>query len=257
MNEDYTMNKEKRALIHNKLEVMKQCYQQRDTANFDRFYDTFFDRNELPIIIGTDNGAWFRTMGRISWLISYDWEHWGNLDIDTWNFSLHEYGDLDMVRARGILDFEMDRMWDVDIVMIFSKAGGKYVCRLMQFKIPRNEIRPVVILNRSKEEQDKSEKEMKDLISLNANTRGDLMHEHLAGSIKALIRNERPYLESLDVREEMIYIEENGDGYMFAATGFCVHSELNALMPFRMVGIGQGYGILDAEFSHPFVSDLG
>ena len=171
MNEDYTMNKEKRALIHNKLEVMKQCYQQRDTANFDRFYDTFFDRNELPIIIGTDNGAWFRTMGRISWLISYDWEHWGNLDIDTWNFSLHEYGDLDMVRARGILDFEMDRMWDIDIVMIFSKAGGKYVCRLMQFKIPRNEIRPVVILNRSKEEQDKSEKEMKDLISLNANTR--------------------------------------------------------------------------------------
>ena len=251
------MNKEKRALIHRKLEIMKQCYQERNPSNFDRFFDAFFDRNHLPIIIGTDNGEWFRTMGRINWLITYDWEKWGSLDIDTWNFSLREYGNLDMVRVRGILDFKMDRAWDIDIIMIFSTDRNRYACRLMQFKIPRNEIRPVVILNRSKEEQNKSEKEMKDLISLNGSVHNDLLHEHLAGSIKAMIRDQRPYLENIDVREEMIYIEESGDGYLFATTGFCVHSELNALMPFRLVGIGQGYGIEDAEFSHPFVSSLG
>ena len=251
------MKNEKRALIHSKLEIMKRCYQERDVSNFDRFFDAFFDRNRLPIIIGTDNGGWFHTMGRINWLIRYDWEHWGNVDIDTWNFTLHEYGDLDMVRARGILDFQEDRAWDIDIVMIFSRDRDKYVCRLMQFKIPRNELRPVVILNRSEEEQNKSEKEMKDLISLNGNVNGDLMREHLAGSIKAMIREQRPYLDSIDVREEMIYMEECGDGYLFATTGFCVNSELNALMPFRMVGIGQGYGIADAEFSHPFVNRLG
>lgn len=251
------MKNEKRALIHNKLEIMKRCYQDRDVSNFDRFYDAFFDRDRLPIIIGTDNGEWFHTMGRINWLIRYDWENWGSLDIDTWNFTMREYGDLDMVRARGVLDFQQDRAWDIDIVMIFRHDRDKYVCRLMQFKVPRNEIRPVVILNRSEEEQNKSEKEMKDLISLNGNVSGDLMREHLAQSIRSMIREERPYLDSIDVREEMIYMEECGDGYLFATTGFCVNSELNALMPFRMVGIGQGYGIADAEFSHPFVNRLG
>lgn len=251
------MKNEKRALIHNKLEIMKRCYQERNVSYFDQFYDAFFDRNRLPIIIGTDNGEWFHTMGRINWLIRYDWENWGSLDIDTWNFTLREYGDLDMVRARGILDFQQERAWDIDIVMIFCRDRDRYVCRLMQFKVPRNELRPVVILNRSEEEQNKSEKEMKDLISMNGNVSGDLMREHLAQSIRSMIREERPYLDSIDVREEMIYMEECGDGYLFATTGFCVHTELNALMPFRMIGVGQGYGIADAEFSHPFVSHLG
>ena len=100
-------------------------------------------------------------MGRIRWLIGYDWQQWGDLEIDTWNFSVRESGTLDMVRAHGVLDFQMNRVWDIDILMIFANDGKKYTCRLMQFKIPRNEIRPVVILNRSQEEQKKSKKEMK------------------------------------------------------------------------------------------------
>ena len=87
-------SKEKRALIHNKLEIMKKCYQERKQANFDLFFDAFFDRDKLPIIIGTDNGEWFRTMGRIRWLIGYDWQQWGDLEIDTWNFSVRESGTL-------------------------------------------------------------------------------------------------------------------------------------------------------------------
>ena len=127
----------------------------------------------------------------------------------------------------------------------------------MQFKVPRNEIRPVVILNKSKEEQTKSEKEMLDLKRLNGDVRSDLMREHLAGRVISMLREQRPYLDNLDVREEMIYMEENEEGFLFALTGFCVHTELNALLPFRIVGIGQGYEILDSEFSPPFVSALG
>ena len=250
-------SKERRAIIHHKLEVMKKCYQERDLNNFDLFYDTFFDRSRLPIIIGTDNGAWFRTMGQIRWLIGYDWENWGHLDIDTWNFSVHETEDYDMVRARGLLDFGMDRVWDIDILMIFEKNGSNYTCRLMQFKIPRNELRPVVILNHDEDQQAKSEKEMRDLITLNGNVTSDLMRDHLVERITGMLRDQKPYLDNIDVRKEMIYMEENEDNFFFALTGFCIHTELNALMPFRMVGIGQGYTVLDSEFSHPFVSDLG
>ena len=252
------MNKnEKRKTIHRKLEVMKKCYQERSIDNFDVFFDAFFNRNRLPIIIGTDSGEWFCTMERIRWLITYDWEKWGDLEIDAWNFTIHEEEDHDMVRTRGVLDFGSGRAWDVDIVMIFSKAGGEYSCRLMQFKIPRNEIRPAVVLNQDKEEQDKSETEMKFLTALNGDVNEDLMRDHLAGSVRSMLREQRPYLVNIDVRKEMIVIEENGDGYLFALTGFCIHSELKALMPFRIVGIGQGYKILDAEFSHPFASELG
>ena len=81
--------------------------------------------------------------------------------------------------------------------------------------------------------------------------------QHLAESVRSMVRKQRPYLTDIDVREEMIYMEENEDGFLFALTGFCVHSEMRALIPFRMVGVGQGYRILDAEFSHPFVSALG
>lgn len=250
-------DREKRAMIHQKLEIMKKCYQERDPRNFDQFYDAFFDRGRLPIIIGTDNGEWFHSMGQIRWLINYDWEHWGNLEVDTWNFSIFESECYDMVRTRGILDFQLDRAWDVDIVMIFSKNERNYNCRLMQFKIPRNEIRPVVILNRDLDEQTKSEKEMKDLIRMNGDVSSDLMRDHLEGSVRAMLREQRPYLDGIDVRKEMIYLEESEDCYMFALTGFAVHTELNALVPFRIVGIGQGYGILDSEFSHPFVNSLG
>ena len=249
--------KEKRALIHQKLEIMKRCYQERNQENFDLFFDTFFDRNRMPVIIGTDNGPWFHTIGQIHWLINYDWEKWGNLEIDTWNFSILEADNHDVVRCRGVLDFREDRAWDIDILMIFMKDAKQYSCRLMQFKIPRNEIRPVVILNGNEKEQIKSEKEMKDLITLNGNVNNDLMREHLAQSVRSMIREQRPYLDNIDVREEMIYMEECGDGFLFALTGFCVHTERNALMPFRMVGIGRGYGIIDAEFSHPFASTLG
>ena len=162
-----------------------------------------------------------------------------------------------MVRAKGVLDFHEDRVWDIDILMVFSKETDDYSCRLMQFKIPRNEIRPVVILNKNETEQAKSEKEMNDLIALNGDVSFDLMREHLAQNVRKMLNEERPYLDNIHVREEMIYIEECGDGYLFALTGFCVHTELHALMPFRMIGIGWGYEIRDAEFSHPFVSELG
>lgn len=250
-------DREKRAAIHQKLEIMKKCYQERDTKNFDLFYDTFFDRARMPFIIGTDNGPWFHTMGQIRWLINYDWQKWGHLEIDTWNFTVREEDNHDLVRVRGLLDFLHDRVWDIDILMIFSKESNRYTCRLMQFKIPRNEIRPVVSLNWNEEEQVKSHKEMMFLTNLNGGLGSDLMREHVAESVRSMLRDQRPYLENIDIREEMVYIEENDDGYFFALTGFCVHSELNSLMPFRVVGIGQGYGILDAEFSHPFVSELG
>ena len=127
-------HREKRTMIHRKLEIMKMCYQERNTANFDLFYDTFFDRTRLPIVIGTDSGPWFHTMERIRWLISYDWEHWGDLEIDTWNFRIFEAESHDVVRVRGLLDFHEDRVWDIDIIMIFHKTGDEFICRLMQFK---------------------------------------------------------------------------------------------------------------------------
>ena len=249
--------REKRNMIHRKLEIMKKCYQERNTANFDLFFDTFFDRNRLPIVIGTDSGPWFHTMERIRWLISYDWEHWGDLEIDTWNFRLLEAESHDVIRVRGLLDFQEDRVWDIDIIMIFHKTGDEYICRLMQFKIPRNEIRPVVDLNGNKEEQDKYEQEMIRLTRMNGDVSSDLMREHLAKSIRTQLQEERPYLDNIDVREEMIYLEENGDEFLFALTGFCIHTERRAVLPFRMVGIGRGYEVIDAEFSHPFVSSLG
>ena len=50
-------SREKRETIHQKLEIMRKCYKERDPENFDLFYNTFFDRTRPPIIIGTDNGA--------------------------------------------------------------------------------------------------------------------------------------------------------------------------------------------------------
>lgn len=249
--------REKRNMIHRKLEIMKKCYQERNTANFDLFFDTFFDRNRLPIVIGTDSGPWFHTMERIRWLISYDWEHWGDLEIDTWNFRLFEAESHDMVRVRGLLDFHEDRVWDIDIIMIFHKTGDEYICRLMQFKIPRNEIRPVVILSRSEREQTRSRQEMNELMKINGDLSTDLMRGHLAETIRTMLREQRPYLTKVEVRKELIYMEECREGYLFALTGFCLHRGMNAFMPFRMIGIGKGYGIIDVEFSHPFTSELG
>ena len=250
-------SREKRETIHQKLEIMRKCYKERDPENFDLFYNTFFDLTRPPIIIGTDNGAWFHTMDRIRWLILYDWEKWGNLEIDTWNFTVFEAKHCDMVRTRGVLDFGMGRAWDIDLLMIFRKNGKEYDCRLMQFKVPRNEIRPVVILNNSEEEQNKSQKEITDLTALNGDEDTGLMRGLLAEKAAKMLKEQRPYLEIADVRKEWIYVEEDDEGFLFALTGFCVHTEMKALMPFRMVGIGQGYEILDHEFSHPFVSELG
>ena len=250
-------SKDKRETIHQKLEVMMKCYRERSMENFDQFYNAFFERGRLPVVIGTDNGEWFCSMDRIRWLIKYDWEHWGDLDIDTWNFTIREMDSYDMARARGILDFGENRAWDIDIVMIFDNSSQDYPCRLMQFKIPRNEIRPVVILNESLQEQEKSKREMQNLIRMNSDDSLDLMRGHLAERIKTMLKVQRPYLANLDVRREMIYIEESDDGFLFAMTGFCVHVERNAFVPFRMVGAGQGYEILDYEFSHPFVCKLG
>lgn len=249
--------REKRETIHQKLETMKKCYLERNMSNFNLFYDTFFDRSRPPVIIGTDNGVWYCTMDQIYRLIAYDWDRWGKVEIDTWNFTIHETEDHDMVRARGILDFGENRAWDLDLVMIFNASGRDYRCRLMQFKIPRNEIRPAVVLNESRAEQNRSETEMKYLKALNGNVSEDLMREHLVGSVQKMLRDHRPYLVNVDVRKEMIFIEENGDGYLFALTGYCIHQERNELVPFRVVGIGEGYKVLDAEFSLPFASELG
>jgi hypothetical protein len=249
--------KDKREALHRKLEIMRRCYQARNMANFDAFFDTFFDRNDLPIIIGTDTGPWFHTMEQIRWLIAYDWEHWGDLEIDSWNFTVSESEDHDIVRAKAILDFGQDRAWDVDIVMIFAKMNKKYFCRLMQFKVPRNEIRPVVVLNRSEKEQTRSRQEMNEIMKINGDLSTDLLRDHLAGSIRAMMREQKPYLTKVEVRKELIYMEESREGFLFALTGFCLHRELNAFMPFRIIGIGRGYGLLDVEFSHPFTSELG
>ena len=250
-------SRDKREALHRKLEIMRQCYQARNMGNFDVFFDTFFDRNRLPIIIGTDNGPWFHTMEQIRWLINYDWSQWGNLEIDSWNFTVSEAENHDIVRAKGILDFQEDRAWDLDLVMIFEKTKKDYSCRLMQFKIPRNEIRPVVILSRSEREQTRSRQEMNELMKINGDLSTDLMRGHLAETIRTMLREQRPYLTKVEVRKELIYMEECREGYLFALTGFCLHRGMNAFMPFRMIGIGKGYGIIDVEFSHPFISELG
>ena len=59
-------------MIHRKLEVMRKCYQERNAENFGQFYDAFFDRNRLPIIIGTDNSMrYVPVKGAASGVIDY------------------------------------------------------------------------------------------------------------------------------------------------------------------------------------------
>ncbi|MBQ9059761.1 MAG: hypothetical protein IJ128_01285 [Firmicutes bacterium] len=278
----------KRSIINEKLNIMQRCYEERDPANLDLIYDTFFGSSGPAVLIGTDGGAWFRTRERIDGLFTYDWLHWGQVTIDPWGFTITENGPYSLVRVKGLLDFHQGRAWDMDILMLFEEERGLsedgssdglsekgLVCRLMQFKIPRNVLQPVVIVNRDPAEMDKYRAEQADLRALTAAKAGAGLPAGLAALLRQKLADLRPDLADIDLPEDQLMIWSPGTGtdaggladagglrcFFFACTGLCTRETTGDVLPFRMVGTGSWDGenisVIDSEFSHPFVSALG
>ena len=256
-----TMTMTKERILHEKLEVMKHCYEQRSLENLDLMVGTFFHPSCPAIVVGTDNGEWFRTTEQFRELFTYDWLHWGDVSIYTWGFEMTESEHYSFIRVKAILDFHEYRTWDLDILMIFEPYEDDYVCRMMQFKVPRNILRPTVIINRSKDEQSRYDVEVKDLNSMAAqNLRADQSAALAALLTKDLIEK-RPDWNNIQIPENQVVIcsEEGNLDWYFACTGLCEMGDDR--LPFRIIGIAwqteAGIEIIDSELSMPFFCELG
>ena len=91
MNDQRKIEMNEKNILHEKLEVMKYCYTQRSLDNLDLMIGTFFHPSRQAIVVGTDNGEWFRTEEHFRELFTYDWLHWGDVSIDTWDFGMTCY----------------------------------------------------------------------------------------------------------------------------------------------------------------------
>ncbi|MBR0457181.1 MAG: hypothetical protein IJJ01_11000 [Firmicutes bacterium] len=250
-----------KTIIHEKLEVMKQCYIQRDLKNLDLIIDTFFHPSRPAIVVGTDNGEWFRTMDQFRELFIYDWQHWGDVIIDTFGFEMRESEHYIFTRVRAILDFHEYKAWDLDILMIFEPYEDDLVCRMMQFKVPRNVLRPTVIINRSDDEQSKYETEIKDLNQMSAGNGNSDLTRTLIAMLEDDLVERRPDWDEIQIPENQIVIcsEEGKQDFYFACTGLCTVEKDR--LPFRIIGLGCQAGadlrIIDCELSLPFFCELG
>lgn len=60
-----------RRIMNNKIKTQKMLlsmqdyYKQRDEKNVEKMYDVFFRDSVKSLLIGTDNGEWFRTGAHI------------------------------------------------------------------------------------------------------------------------------------------------------------------------------------------------
>lgn len=146
--------------------------------------------------------------------------------------------------------------------MVFEEIDEKLVCRLMQFKIPRNVPKPTVIVNLSETEIEKYEKEREEMNTVNA-VRENL--DDVLNGLNEIILNEirifKPYLTALTLPETHVMYRRNGHDFYFGCTGLATDFENGNELPFRVVGIGNDEAgepeLLGYEFSYPFVCIYG
>lgn len=251
----------KKNILHEKLKVMKHCYAQRSLDNLDLMIGTFFHPSRQAIVVGTDNGEWFRTEEQFRELFTYDWLHWGDVSIDTWDFGMTETDHYIFIRVKALLDFHENRAWDLDILMIFEPYQNDLVCRMMQFKVPRNVLRPTVMINRSRDEQSRYDTEVKDLNRISAENDHPDLAGILAAKLTADLVERRPDWMNIQIPEKQVVIcsEEDHEDFCFACTGLCAKE--GDQLPFRVIGIARqtkaGPKVIDCELSLPFFCELG
>lgn len=252
-----------KAKIHKMLSIMQNYYNEKDEKNVDKIYDLFFDEKIQSSLIGTDNGEWFRTVEQIKELFDSDWKYWGDLHIDTYDFSLVNNDFYYMVTIKGFLDFKDDHAWDINIHMILEDREDKLVCKMMQFAIPRNIIRPTVIINESEIENEKYKIECKELREYNSkyNYYRSKELEELQKLLIEEILSARPYATDIDLPVEQLMLEKNGKSFYFCCSGSFKDSRNGNLLPFRIIGIGEStyraIKITNHELSLPFVCKYG
>lgn len=236
--------------IHQKLEIMRKCYKERSLENLDLFYDTFF--SEACPIIQTDGGPWFATKERIYQLITYDWEHWGDVELQTWGFEFEETEEYVWVKVQALLDFGKEHVWDMEIVMVMVEEGEELYCRFMQFYIPRNALRPTVILNKSEKEWEKFKREIESLV----NSPAQKASQALAEELLMCVKENRPDFTDVVLPKNQIIIERKGAEMCFAAIGLAKNE--TAQLPVRIIGIGNPADgkLRKYEISYPFFCNL-
>lgn len=242
---------------------MQDYYKQRDEKNVEKMYDVFFRDSVKSLLIGTDNGEWFRTGAQIKELFRSDWKHWGDLHIDTYDFSIVQNGVYSMTTIKGLLDFKDDHVWDINIHMIFEKILDELVCKVMQFTIPRNKIKPTVIINESEIENEKYNIECNELRAYNS--RNSSFNKEVTEKIQKLLLEEiysaKPYAKDMDFPIGQLMLQGSEKDLYFCASGSFKDSRKGDVLPFRIIGIGEkkdsGLKIINHVFSLPFVCKYG
>jgi hypothetical protein len=242
---------------------MQQCYIERDEKNINKIYDAFFDEGIESQLIGTDNGEWFRTVEEIKELFASDWKYWGDLYIDTYDFSIGNNDLYYMATVKGLLDFKDDHAWDINIYMIFQVFMDRLVCKVMQFAVPRNLIRPTVITNKSEEEKEKYNRECKELTAYNSKQNQDKSREkkEIQKLLFDEIKTKKPYAKTIELPIEQLMLEGNENSFYFSTSGSFEDERSGDVLPFRIIGIGENIlgetKIIKQEFSMPFVCSFG
>ncbi len=264
MNEDarHKPYEERRRLVTDKLLVMQHCYAARDTNNYGRFIDAFHGIDSVPVIIGTDVGAWFTTPERVKWLISYDWTEWGDVKVDPFGFRMKECGRYDFVKVRGTLDFHQMRVWDLEIMILFDAIDPDYPCVLMQFTVPRNMVAPACIINRDAEAMKRHKAELSFLSSGAQGTESDYANKELCRQLLEELNCQYWNNVKFVLRPEHVLIHRDADGSLyFAGTGVMKECASKDQIPFRIIGAGIDNGVemklIELEISRPFLSELG
>jgi hypothetical protein len=249
--------------IHDMLSIMQQYYIERDEKNVDKIYDVFFHEGIESLLIGTDNGEWFRTVEEIKELFASDWKYWGDLYIDTYDFSIGKNDLYLMVTVKGLLDFKDDHAWDLNIYMIFQVIMDRLVCKVMQFTVPRNIIKPTVIINKSEIEKEKYSLECKELRIYNSKQNDDKSREkeEIQKLLVEELKTTKPYAKNIDLTIEQVMLDGNENSFYFCVSGSFEDGRTGNVLPFRIIGIGENTlgesRIIKQEFSLPFVCNFG
>ena len=79
------------------LELIKKMYQTRNTNMIEDVYQSIFNNNERPILIGTSNAELYFTKESIIKLFKSDLDGWGNVAINDKSMVTHNFGPFQVI----------------------------------------------------------------------------------------------------------------------------------------------------------------
>ena len=81
------------------LELIKKMYQTRNNNSIEEVYQSIFNNNERPILIGTSNAELYFTKESIVKLFKSDLDGWGNVTINDKSIVTHNFGPFQVINV--------------------------------------------------------------------------------------------------------------------------------------------------------------